>query len=104
MMETFDWIMLVVFILIIVICCIKLFRGCLICPQERESIIVERLGQYSKTLGAGINCIVPVLDRTKVISVNYLIAEGDDSVHLVKRSTHIITTQNGVMDFPMQYD
>lgn len=101
-MDGFDLIVLAIFLLICVIYLIKFIKGCFICPKERESIIVERLGQYNTTLGAGINCIIPVLDRTKVIKVKYLISEGN-KVILVERSSHIITTQNEVMDFPMQF-
>ena len=31
--------------------------------QQSETVIIERLGKYSKTLSAGINIIIPVIDR-----------------------------------------
>ena len=101
MMEVFDWIVLAIFLFICMFYLIQFIKGCFVCPKERESIIVERLGQYNTTLGAGINCIIPVLDRMKVVKVKYLISENG-VVHLRERSSHIITTQNEVMDFPMQ--
>lgn len=101
MMEVFDWIVLAIFLFICLFYLIQFIKGCFVCPKERESIIVERLGQYNTTLGAGINCIIPVLDRMKVVKVKYLISENG-VVHLRERSSHIITTQNEVMDFPMQ--
>ena len=39
-----------------------LFKTIIIVP-ERENVIVERLGKYSKTLEAGFHILAPFLDR-----------------------------------------
>ena len=54
-------------------------------------------------MNPGINCIVPILDRTKKISVRYLISDPYENVRVVKKTSEIISTQNEVMDFPRQY-
>ena len=74
------------------------------CPQEKETIVVERLGKFHSIMSPGINCIVPILDRTKKISVKYLISNNYNNVEVVKKTSEIISTQNEVMDFPRQYD
>ena len=35
--------------------------------QQSETVIIERLGKYSKTLSAGINVIIPVIDRPRSV-------------------------------------
>src|SRR3989441_11499233 len=35
--------------------------------QEAQTMIVERLGRYHKTLGSGINFIVPMIDRPRSV-------------------------------------
>lgn len=50
--------MLVLTILVIVV----LFQAAVIVPQRSE-VIVERLGKYSGTLGAGFHVLIPFLDR-----------------------------------------
>lgn len=41
-----------------------IFMGIRVVPQSQEHV-VERFGKYSKTLNAGVNFIVPVVDRVK---------------------------------------
>lgn len=52
----------VVVIVIIVLVLLVLTRGIRIIPQQRVAI-VERLGRYHLTLSAGVNIIVPFVDR-----------------------------------------
>src|SRR2546430_6255761 len=35
--------------------------------QQAQTMIVERLGRYHKTLGSGINFIVPMIDRPRSV-------------------------------------
>lgn len=53
---------LIVFAVLAVIVVVVLFKTAVIVPQRME-FIVERLGKYSKTLGAGFHILVPFLDR-----------------------------------------
>ncbi len=52
----------IVLIAIAVLGAIFVFRGIQLVPQSRE-YVVERLGKYDKTLRAGFNFIVPILNR-----------------------------------------
>src|SRR3989442_8738031 len=35
--------------------------------QQAQTIIIERLGKYHKTLGSGINFVLPVIDRPRAV-------------------------------------
>ena len=52
-------IMLILFALLVVL---VLFKSAVIVPQKSE-FIVERLGKYANTLGAGFHILLPFLDR-----------------------------------------
>lgn len=53
---------LVIFAVLAVFVVIVLVKTAVVVPQRME-FIVERLGKYSKTLGAGFHILVPFLDR-----------------------------------------
>ncbi|MBQ3709526.1 MAG: SPFH/Band 7/PHB domain protein [Bacteroidales bacterium] len=54
-------IVLIIFVALIVI---YILRGIKIVSQS-ETLIVERLGKYNRTLNAGINIILPIIERAK---------------------------------------
>ena len=101
-MDTFDNIMTVVFAVVVLWFVIYLFTHGIRCVKEKETVIVERLGRFSRILTPGIACYVPFLDRTKKIRSRYLISNSSDVTEMVKRTTDIISTQNEVMNFPKQ--
>ena len=39
--------------------------------KQSESMIIERLGKYHRTLESGINIIIPVIDQPRQISWRY---------------------------------
>jgi regulator of protease activity HflC (stomatin/prohibitin superfamily) len=53
---------LVVFVILAVFVVVVLVKTAVVVPQRME-FIVERLGKYNKTLGAGFHILVPFLDR-----------------------------------------
>ena len=59
-MSTFN-IVLIVFVALVVI---YVLRGIKIVSQS-ETLIVERLGKYNRTLNAGINVILPIVEKAK---------------------------------------
>lgn len=54
----------VVFLVILILCVVILARAIRIIPQARVGL-VERLGRYHRTLNAGLNLIIPGLDRLR---------------------------------------
>lgn len=53
---------LIIFVVLAVFIVVVLVKTAVVVPQRME-FIVERLGKYSKTLGAGFHILVPFLDR-----------------------------------------
>ncbi|MCK5781085.1 MAG: SPFH/Band 7/PHB domain protein [Flavobacteriales bacterium] len=70
--------------------------------QQSETIIIERLGKYHKTLQSGFNVIIPVVDKPRDIIWRYT-QEGPDgaiySQHIAKQR---IDLREAVYDFPKQ--
>lgn len=52
----------IVLVVLVVLVIITIFRSIRIIPQQRVAII-ERLGKYHTTLSAGVNLIIPFVDR-----------------------------------------
>jgi regulator of protease activity HflC (stomatin/prohibitin superfamily) len=70
--------------------------------QQSETMVIERLGKYSRTLQAGINVIWPIIDRPRQIMWRY-VREGMDSRNIVfKTSVSKIDLRETVYDFPKQ--
>lgn len=101
-METFDLIMTGIFWFLVVVFLLYMITHGIRCIKEKDTVIVERLGKYHKIMTPGPNFIIPFVDRTKFISVRYLVSENDRYTKLVVKSSDTISTQNAVMDFPRQ--
>jgi len=70
--------------------------------QQSETMVIERLGKYSRTLQAGINIIWPVIDRPREIMWRYLKESTDGKNFILKTSTSKIDLRESVYDFPKQ--
>ncbi|QHW32917.1 SPFH/Band 7/PHB domain protein [Paenibacillus rhizovicinus] len=55
---------IIVFIVILAVVVAIIVKGIRIIPQQTVAI-VERLGKYNKTLNAGVNLIIPVIDNIR---------------------------------------
>ena len=53
-----------VLIVLVVLVVFYILRGIKIVSQS-ETMIVERLGKYNRTLNAGINVILPIIEQAK---------------------------------------
>ena len=101
-MNAFDWIMVALAIIFVIYALFYLIKHSIRCVSEREHIIVERLGKYSKSLSPGVNMLVPFLDRTKFIYSRYVISSRYSRGKLIETYSDVISTQNEVIDFPEQ--
>ena len=54
----------IVLIVLVALVVIYILRGIKIVSQS-ETMIVERLGKYNRTLNAGINVILPIVEKAK---------------------------------------
>jgi len=70
--------------------------------QQSETVIIERLGKYHKTLAAGINIIIPVVDRPRDMMWRFSKEGYDGRSYIVKRSVSKIDLRETVYDFPKQ--
>jgi regulator of protease activity HflC (stomatin/prohibitin superfamily) len=61
----------VVFIIIALFVIIFTIRGIKII-QQSQTMVVERLGKYHRTLESGINIIIPVIDIPRKIEWKYV--------------------------------
>lgn len=73
----------------------------IIIVQQAEEVIVERLGKYSSTLTAGINFIIPFLDKPRLISWKDSAEIGGRSVSFINQISKIDLRER-VYDFPRQ--
>ncbi|HKL77629.1 MAG TPA: SPFH domain-containing protein [Gammaproteobacteria bacterium] len=72
--------------------------------QQSESVVVERLGSYNRTLGPGINFLIPVLERARPIKIRRYESTGIGSKELQERVVEEtkIDTRETVLNFPQQ--
>lgn len=70
--------------------------------QQSETMVIERLGKYSRTLGAGINIIWPIIDKPREIMWRYIREGIEGRTYIVKAATTRIDLRESVYDFPKQ--
>lgn len=70
--------------------------------QQSEAMVIERLGKYHKTLTAGINVIIPIVDKPREIVFRFTrdLPDGNKYVQFVKKER--IDLRETVYDFPRQ--
>ena len=70
--------------------------------QQSETMVIERLGKYSRTLSSGINIILPIIDRPRPIQWRYLVEGHDGRIYVKRREIDKIDLRETVYDFPKQ--
>lgn len=70
--------------------------------QQAETMVIERLGKYNRTLSSGINIIWPIVDQPRKINWRYRRTSvgGQDIVQI--KTTRRIDLRENVYDFPRQ--
>ena len=69
--------------------------------QQSETMVIERLGKYHKTLGAGINIIIPIVDRPRAIAWRQLREQGGRQI-IQYTNKERVDMRETVFDFPKQ--
>ena len=87
--------MLVVFIIIFAIKGFKII-------QQSQTMVIERLGQYHRTLSAGINIIWPIFDKPRSIDWKFIKTDVNGKVIVRKETITRIDLRETVYDFPKQ--
>ena len=90
-----------ILILLVLLAILIALKGCIIVEQQ-EVMIIQRLGKYKETLGAGLNFIVPFIDSPKGVyrKVTVTDYEGHTSSYMQKTTT--LDLRETVYDFPRQ--
>ena len=70
--------------------------------QQSETLVVERLGKYHRTLQSGINFILPIIDRARPIYSRYEYNLGNGVTKVVTHLSNKIDLREQVYDFPKQ--
>lgn len=87
---------LLVFVAIIVF----ISRGVVVVRQA-ETMIIERLGKYNRTLESGLNFVIPIIDTPKAVKWRYVKSVGGEYLPFIKNITRI-ELRESVYDFPRQ--
>jgi regulator of protease activity HflC (stomatin/prohibitin superfamily) len=80
---------------------IILVRGIKVIRQA-ETVIIERLGRYHRTLESGINVIVPLIDKPRPIDWRFIKTDPSGRHMYVHTRTDRIDLRETVYDFPRQ--
>lgn len=87
------------FFAVLAIACV--LAGLRIVPQA-QTVIIERLGKYRKTLTSGLNVIVPFLDKPRGLRWRYVEEDSKGNRIIRKREVTRIDLRETVYDFPKQ--
>jgi regulator of protease activity HflC (stomatin/prohibitin superfamily) len=69
--------------------------------KQAEVIVIERLGKYNRTLGAGLDFVIPFFDQSRRIEWKYSRDIGGRSVSYIEQLDRIDLRET-VYDFPQQ--
>lgn len=70
--------------------------------KQSQTMIIERLGKYNKTLDAGINVIIPIIDKPRSVQWRYAVEDGQGRRFVTYKSRDRIDLRETVFDFPKQ--
>ena len=70
--------------------------------RQSETMIIERLGRYHRTLDSGINIIWPIIDRPRAVMWRYTETVFGAGTSVVTRMSPRIDLRESVYDFPRQ--
>jgi regulator of protease activity HflC (stomatin/prohibitin superfamily) len=70
--------------------------------QQSETMVIERLGRYHRTLSSGINIIWPIFDVPRSIEWRFIKTDLDGRTFIRKDTITRIDLRETVYDFPSQ--
>ena len=88
-------------ILILVFSTLIVIKGLRIVKQS-EAMVIERLGKYHKTLTAGINIILPIIDQPRSVQWRYMREDGHGRRFVKFKLRERVDLRETVFDFPKQ--
>lgn len=91
-------IVLGVFVVFVIVFAVKGF----LILQQSETMVIERLGRYHRTLASGINILWPLFDKPRQIEWRYILTDQAGKTIVRKLSVKRIDLRETVYDFPRQ--
>jgi regulator of protease activity HflC (stomatin/prohibitin superfamily) len=70
--------------------------------QQSQTILIERLGKYHRTLSSGINIIIPIIDVPRKITWRYIREDFEGRKIVMFKTRDRIDLRETVYDFPKQ--
>lgn len=70
--------------------------------SHAETMVIERLGRYNRTLESGLNIIWPIVDKSRTIHVRFVASQPGTRPLIITRSSDRIDLRETVYDFPRQ--
>ena len=70
--------------------------------RQSESMVIERLGKYRTTLTAGINVIIPIIDRPREIAWRVIAERPNGQKFVQYKLKDRVDLRETVFDFPKQ--
>jgi regulator of protease activity HflC (stomatin/prohibitin superfamily) len=92
------FLVLLFFVLFIVFLAVKGFKV----VQQAETMVIERLGRYNRTLDSGINIIWPIVEKPRRIHWRFTKPAADGRQVSLTKETVKIDLRETVYDFPSQ--
>lgn len=92
-----EYVLLAIALFVVVL----LVKG-IVVVRQAETMIIERLGRYNRTLVSGINIIVPIVDKARLIDWRYVKTDPAGRPTYTHTRTGRIDLRESVYDFPRQ--
>ena len=92
--------LLILLVILVVFAIVFAFSSVKIIKQS-ETMVVERLGKYNRTLESGLNLIYPIIEKPRKVNWKFT-REGKGGKTVEKRRTKRIDLRETVYDFPKQ--
>lgn len=70
--------------------------------QQSQTMLIERLGKYHRTLSSGINIIIPIVDVPRKITWRYIREDFEGRKIVMFKTKDRIDLRETVYDFPKQ--
>ena len=83
------------FVVSVILSCIKVVKN-------QEAMVIEQFGKYNRTLNAGLNFIIPVMERARPIHWRYQQRDISGVDYAVTKERNTIDLREQVFDFSKQ--
>ena len=87
---------------IIALFVISAILSCIKVVKNQEAMVIEQFGKYNRTLSAGLNFIIPVMERARAIHWRYQQRDISGVDYAVTKERNTIDLREQVFDFSKQ--